>query len=902
MVILCHEKVAATHNRAGEIYIEQTGPLSIKATIITYTKASSVPADRKELTINWGDDSSSVITRINGLNGGGEFLPGDIKKNIYVGFHTYPARGIPYRISMMDPNRNGGILNVNFPNSDAVPFYIQTTYILLNPNTQGFNNTPQLLQPPIDKGCVNKTFIHSLNAFDPDGDSLAYRLIVPLQEANNAVPNYEFPTRIRPSTRNNITLDERTGEFKWSTPQQRGEYNIAFQIISYRRGLAIDTTIRDMQVLIEDCQNDPPVVTTIEKICVIAGQTVAFPVRGTDPNIGQRISLSALGGPFEVPRNKAVFRGTGGPTVFRTPPVVDTFRWQTLCDHIAEYPYTVVFKAVDNFFDSTGLVDLKTVQIKVMGPPPEDVSVLSGSGQTTVSWKKPYLCEAASDRYFYAFSVWRREGSNPFALDTCTQGLAGKGYTRVEYDTMYPMANGRYQYVDKNVERGKTYCYRILAHFAKRTAANIPYNLVESLPSAEACVQLQRDIPLITNATVEQTGTTNGRILVRWTKPVAKDLDTLRNPGPYKYTVFRATGITKDGLVAIPGATFTSNTFAEANDTTWVDNNLNTTTNPYSYKIAFYIKNDSLLGFSNVASSHYLKIASTDRMNILTWDKDVPWGNSRYDIFRQRGTTFDSIGTSITTTYRDSGLINKVEYCYYIRAVGTYGIDGIASPLINLSQRACGTPIDSVPPCPPVLTVTNNCDSTGRVKEESIINFLKWTNPKNTCRGSEDVVKYTVYYANTEGGTFKTITTVGDIRDTTYRHKEGNSVAGCYYVTASDSIGNESRRSNLVCIDNCPVYILPNAFTPNDDKENDVFKPINLRYIAKVDFKVMNRWGQLVYQTTDPLLNWNGRNLKDTDLAEGTYFYTCQVFEQRVGGEIPSPKILSGYIELIRGQ
>ncbi len=905
--ILNHEKTFATHNRAGEIVIEQIGPLTIRATVYTYTKASSVQADRKIQEITWGDGSLDSIKRTNGPNGDGEILSGDIKYNIYVGIHTYSGRGT-YRVGMIDPNRNGGILNVNWPASDNIPFYIQTTFTFLNSNFQGYNNTPRILQPPVDKGCVGKPFKHSLNAYDVDGDSLAFRITTPLQDANSPVPLYDFPNALPRGgpQPNNIFLNEITGEFLWNAPRQKGEYNVAFLIISYRLGTPIDTTIRDMQILIEDCQNDPPVVQTIEKICVIAGREVKFAVRATDPNVGQRVSLSALGGPFSVKDSKATFVGTGGTNIFKTPPIVDTFRWQTTCDHISEYPYTVVFKAVDNFFDTEGLVDLKTVQIKIVGPPPEDVRVVSnaGTGQATVSWQKPYFCENASDRYFYAFSVWRREGSNLFPLDTCTTGLGGKGYTRLAFDTTFQIVGGRYTFLDRSVVRGKTYCYRIIAHFAKRTASNNPFNLVESLPSNETCVQLQRDIPLITNATVQQTSNTTGQILVRWTKPVARDLDTILNPGPYKYIVYRATGITQANLQPIPNATITSATFSGLNDTVFIDNNLNTVQNPYAYKIAFYYKSDSLLGFSPVATSHFSGIVSTDRTNIVSWQKDVPWSNFRYDIFRSTtgiNGQFDSIGNTVSTTFRDTNLINKKEYCYYIRANGSYGIAGIASPLVNLSQRLCGTPIDSVPPCPPVLTVTNNCDTTGKIVEASIINNLQWTNPRVTCRGSEDAVKYNIYYTDTEGGQFRRIITINDINEVVYRHKEGNKVSGCYNITAVDSIGNESRRSNTVCVDNCPIYILPNAFTPNDDKENDVFKPINSRYINKVECKIFNRWGQLVFETTDPQLNWKGSNLQGNDLAEGTYYYVCKIFEERVTGVVLSPKLLNGYIELIRG-
>ena len=228
---------------------------------------------------------------------------------------------------MTDPNRNGGILNVNFPNSDVVPFYIQTVYTFLNSNFQGTNTTPRLLQPPIDKGCVGKTFVYNVNAYDPDGDSIAYRLITPYQDKGITVPLYEFPDRINtnPPKANIITMDEKTGQFTWKSPQVRGEYVVAFLILSYRRGQVtpIDSTIRDIQILIEDCQNDPPKVETIDKLCVIAGQYIKFAVRGTDPNVGQKVQLSAFGGPFEVKYSPAIFLGSQGR--FLTPAVVDTF-------------------------------------------------------------------------------------------------------------------------------------------------------------------------------------------------------------------------------------------------------------------------------------------------------------------------------------------------------------------------------------------------------------------------------------------------------------------------------------------------------------------------------------------------------------------------------------------------
>jgi hypothetical protein len=155
-----------------------------------------------------------------------------------------------------------------------------------------------LLQPPIDFGCIGKKFVHNINAYDPDGDSLAYELIVPFQARAAEVPNYKFPDQITPGSDNKISLDKITGNFEWNAPQKEGEYNIAILIKEYRNGILLNAIIRDMQITIENCSNEPPELTLPNDICVIAGNKVEFTIQATDKNTDQKIALSALGGPF----------------------------------------------------------------------------------------------------------------------------------------------------------------------------------------------------------------------------------------------------------------------------------------------------------------------------------------------------------------------------------------------------------------------------------------------------------------------------------------------------------------------------------------------------------------------------------------------------------------------------
>lgn len=898
----------ATHNRAGEIHVAQIGPLRVRATIITWTKTSSVNADRDTLDINWGDGLVQKVPRSNN-NGQGQSLANDVKYNVYIAEHTYLGPST-YRISMTDMNRNGGILNVNYPTSDNIPLHIETIYTFQDPQFGGFNTTPYLIQPPIDNACVGKPFRHNPNANDPDGDSLSYQLIVPLQDLGTTVMDYVLPNLIqpgpngnfiiKPDINNTLSMNPITGDILWLSPQVAGEYNIAFIVVSWREGEPIDTTIRDMQIFVRNCDNNPPEVQTISKICVVAGDTIQFDVEGNDIDAGDLVRLTALGAPLTSQYSPAVFTT---PATHQIPKVFGKFLWATACEHVSNQPYSVVFKGTDSL-SIPQLADLKTVQIKVVGPAPQDVQATTQQAEVEVTWAKPYKCEDAAAGYFFGFSVWRREGSNPFVIDTCTPGLLGKGYQELIYVTKQTQ-NGRYWFKDTNVERGRTYCYRVLAKFARVSAAGYPYNVVESLASEEVCVQLPRDLPLITNVSVEKTDATTGKISIAWSKPNPEDLDTVINHGPYRYQVLRETGFNGGTLQELPLASFIANSFADANDTIFeFDENLNTTGNPYHYRVDFYVKGNVFLGSTNDASSIFLSITPSDKANLLSWQEDVPWGNYRYVVYRKNNLTqlFDSIGFSTTKKYEDRGLVNGTEYCYYVKSIGTYSIGGVADPLFNLSQQNCGVPIDLIPPCPPTLTVQNLCDVPNSAPTEPPYdNNLSWTNPNVVCDGSDDAVSYRIWYAPTQGLALTPLASQDGENNTFFTHSLAAGLAGCYAVSAIDSVGNESALSDTVCVDNCPKYELPNVFTPNGDNANDLFTPFpGWRFISRVDFQVFNRWGNLVFSTSEPALNWNGKDSQNKDLSEGTYLYVCRVYETRVGGTVLRPDILSGYIELIR--
>lgn len=900
LFLLAPHESRATHNRAGEIKIEQLGPLSIRATIITYTKSSSVLADRDSLEIMWGDGSSQWVQRSNG-GGEGVLLPNNIKYNLYIAEHTYPGRST-YTISMMDPNRNGGILNVNHPNSESVPFYIESTYTFLNTQFQGFNNSAILLQPPIDFGCVGQRFIHNPGAYDPDGDSISYELIVPLQDEGTEVPRYQFPNLVEPGDDNNISFNPITGDFIWNTPQKAGEYNIAMRIYEHRNGKVINSFIRDLQIEIRDCDNQPPQVQAENEVCVVAGDTVRVKVRVTDAdrNPEQQVKVEMRGGPFIQDFSPARIIGS---QEFEDQPLEVEFFWATTCEHISPEFYSVTLRAIDDFYDTTGLADLKTIRIKVSGPPPEDVQAEPLRQEINLSWEAPYACESPRDSTFRGFTIWKKTGSLQFDQDTCKPDLASRGYEPIAF-AVKDKVGGRYFFTDSDVEKGKTYCYRITGEFAQFSLGGNPFNSVQSLASEEVCVQLKRDIPLITHVTVDTTDQNNGQLQIRWVPPVAEALDTVENPGPYRYILERSPGVNSTDYSEVPGAVFNSDDFSGIRDfNEFIDKNLNTLDLGYTYRLAFYAAGQFQMpfGYSEPASSIYLTATGDDQEVNLNWDVSVPWENYEYVIYKQDQNTgdFDSLDVTSTTTYSDDELVNGENYCYKIKSRGSYGLDDLSDILINYSQIDCAIPVDSTAPCKPVFGVSNICDENPVTPIGEFENSLNWHFDAPACSPSSDLEGFNIYYTESPESEAVLIASLSS-DERSYIHQPEN-LYGCYELTTIDTLGNESDPTDLICVEICPTYELPNTFTPNDDGANDLFIPRSNQFVEEVEMIIYNRWGQVVYETSDPEINWDGMDQNGKELPEGTYYYKILLtFVGTSDQEFDINKEQSGYIELIR--
>ncbi|MCC6817806.1 MAG: gliding motility-associated C-terminal domain-containing protein [Bacteroidia bacterium] len=76
-------------------------------------------------------------------------------------------------------------------------------------------------------------------------------------------------------------------------------------------------------------------------------------------------------------------------------------------------------------------------------------------------------------------------------------------------------------------------------------------------------------------------------------------------------------------------------------------------------------------------------------------------------------------------------------------------------------------------------------------------------------------------------------------------------------IISNDGGCTDSFKLNVCVLDTVALFI-PNAFSPNDDGSNDVFK-IESGSVTKANIQIYNRWGEKVFETDDPKQGWDGR-------------------------------------------
>ncbi len=933
----------ATHLRAGEITVERISCVSrtFRITVTVYTDTDSpVRFGGSQDILDFGDGKGMLVPETQNTP-----YPGGVDIGIasFSVLHTYGGPGL-FTISYLEPNRNEGVLNID--NSVNTTFYIETQIDL---SVLLCDNSPVLLVPPIDQACSGVAFYHNPGAYDPDGDSLSFELVIPYFKRSSNVAGYRDPnnsgfyTNFSQGNENGnapptFTIDPIDGTIVWDAPGQAGEYNIAFIIKEWRNingaWREIGFVRRDMQVIVSGaCTNERPKLIVPNDTCIVAGAILNKTIFGIDPE-NHIVKIEAFSQILatDFPSRATV---SPNPPIFQSssPTAELDFNWVTNCEHVKDQAYLVVFKITDDPPLGPSLVTFETWRINVIAPAPilQPVTVDLLQRHARLDWDA-YDCFREAEK----MQIWRRVDDTNFAPDDCFTGMPKfLGFSLI---AEVPIKNGQgpsatpiTTYTDTNGGRGLAvgakYCYRLVALFPLPLGG-------ESYVSAEVCIApILADAPVVTHVTVDKTGDADGEVTIRWTPPF--EIDPGQYPGPYEYMVKR---------VGVTGTTYIS---PKITATTWTDARVDTRDEQYSYQIRLYSSAfvppvDS----SALASSLWLELNPQKSKIELNWRASVPWSNQIEDypmhrIYRgDEGATeaemvlIDSVNViEEGFTYLDTGKLAEGDtlngskiYCYRVMARGSYGNanPAIPNPLINFSQINCAQPTYEVPPCKPIIaafidTCKDFFENYGCNPGNYYTNVIKWNAPEGLC--ADDVRYYNVYASDNLIAT--------NVRDTFYLHTNLSTLAYCYRIAAVDRSNNESTLSDPVCNDNCPYYELPNVFSPGnaDGREcNDLFRAFGAplvansecapadvdgercaRFVQKVDFTVYNRWGKEVYQYVGQqgdddkgiYINWDGRDEQGRELASAVYYYIAVVtFDRRNSRD--RVEIIKGWVHLVR--
>lgn len=97
-----------------------------------------------------------------------------------------------------------------------------------------------------------------------------------------------------------------------------------------------------------------------------------------------------------------------------------------------------------------------------------------------------------------------------------------------------------------------------------------------------------------------------------------------------------------------------------------------------------------------------------------------------------------------------------------------------------------------------------------------------------------------------------------------------------YEVTGIDKYGCMNTEEAIVRVEYDDEIFLPNSFTPNNDGLNDRFKIRNLQYQKLISFQIFNRYGNMVYSSSNPEEGWDG-NYNGKEAPSGVYMYVIEL-------------------------
>ncbi len=162
---------------------------------------------------------------------------------------------------------------------------------------------------------------------------------------------------------------------------------------------------------------------------------------------------------------------------------------------------------------------------------------------------------------------------------------------------------------------------------------------------------------------------------------------------------------------------------------------------------------------------------------------------------------------------------------------------------------------------------------------------LYWNNYEGFDKGVSEYKIYRVIDLKPAKDVYKIVTPSSfadlnvyedDLHDLTTR-----DVRVLYFIEAIENGGNvfgsDSSMSNIDTANSNSDFFVPSAFSPNGNTENQVFKPSRFYIdLQNYKFEIYNRFGQIVWSTTNPNLGWDGKEAQSDVYVYKIYFVDAE--------------------------
>lgn len=279
----------------------------------------------------------------------GTCLPG-VEQYVYQGTFTFTQACSDWVVSFEECCRNNAVTTLDNPSNQSL--FVSATL----DNTNGLcNSSPVFTSSPVPYICADQLFCYNHGAVDPDGDSLVYSLVQPLDGPAPGTPIAYSDPSLNPNyplfdNRGFIDFDSLTGSMCVNPvdtiPGQ--VFVVAVQVAEYRNGTLIGTSTRDIQVVVLQCINQQPQLNPNDinnlvggirvdsnSVEICPGVPLTFDIIADDLNLTDNVTMTSN---VNLVAPGATFTTSG------TNPVTGTVSWTPTATQTGFFNFTVTIQ------------------------------------------------------------------------------------------------------------------------------------------------------------------------------------------------------------------------------------------------------------------------------------------------------------------------------------------------------------------------------------------------------------------------------------------------------------------------------------------------------------------------------------------------------------------------------